>query len=95
MREQRNNYEHHRVDRSRLDRGVIAKALMPGNEPGEIIVTVLLGIAGAFVARFVATGLGISDGVNSFDLGTIVLGVGGALALLIVYRSIFGARVRG
>jgi hypothetical protein len=42
----------------------------------------------------VATGLGLSDGVNNFDLGTIVLGVG-ALALLIVYRSIFGARVRG
>jgi uncharacterized membrane protein YeaQ/YmgE (transglycosylase-associated protein family) len=61
---------------------------MPGNEPGEIIFTVLLGIAGAFVAGFVATCLGLSDGVNNFDLGTIVLGVVGALALLIVYRSI-------
>lgn len=75
--------------------GFIAKALMPGNEPGGIILTVLLGIAGAFVGGFLAIALGISDGVNNFDLGTIVLAVGGAMLLLIVYRSVFSTRLRG
>jgi uncharacterized membrane protein YeaQ/YmgE (transglycosylase-associated protein family) len=67
---------------------------MPGNEPGGIIVTILLGIAGAFVGGFLAITLGISDGVNNFDLGTIVLAVVGAMLLLIVYRSVFGGRLR-
>lgn len=73
---------------------LIAKALMPGNEPGGIIATILLGIAGAFVGGFIAISFGISDGVNNFDLGTIALAVSGAILLLIVYRSLFGMRVR-
>jgi uncharacterized membrane protein YeaQ/YmgE (transglycosylase-associated protein family) len=74
--------------------GLIAKALMPGNEPGGLLVTIILGIAGAAVGGFVAITLGISDGVNNFDLGTIVLAVLGAMLLLVVYRTIFGARLR-
>jgi uncharacterized membrane protein YeaQ/YmgE (transglycosylase-associated protein family) len=70
--------------------GLIAKALMPGREPGGLIVTILLGIAGAFVGGYLAIAAGISDGVNNFDLGTIVLAVLGAMLLLIVYRSLFG-----
>jgi uncharacterized membrane protein YeaQ/YmgE (transglycosylase-associated protein family) len=70
--------------------GLIAKALMPGREPGGLIVTILLGIAGAFVGGYLAIAAGISDGVNNFDLGTIVLAVLGAMLLLVVYRSLFG-----
>jgi uncharacterized membrane protein YeaQ/YmgE (transglycosylase-associated protein family) len=70
--------------------GLIAKALMPGREPGGLIVTILLGIAGAFVGGYLAIAAGISDGVNNFDVGTIVLAVLGAMLLLIVYRSLFG-----
>ena len=74
--------------------GLVAKALMPGKEPGGLIVTVLLGIAGAFVGGFLAVSFGISDGVNNFDVGTVVLAIAGALLLLIVYRSLFSGRLR-
>jgi uncharacterized membrane protein YeaQ/YmgE (transglycosylase-associated protein family) len=67
---------------------------MPGNEPGGIIVTIILGIAGAFVGGFLAISLGVSDGVNNFDLGTFVLAVFGAMLLLFVYRTLFGGRLR-
>jgi uncharacterized membrane protein YeaQ/YmgE (transglycosylase-associated protein family) len=74
--------------------GLIAKALMPGKEPGGIIITILLGIAGAFVGGFAAVTLGISDGVNNFDIGTFVLAIAGALLLLIAYRSVFAGGLR-
>lgn len=74
--------------------GFVAKALMPGKDPGGIIVTVLLGIAGAFVGGFLAVALNISDGVNNFDIGTIVLAIAGAMLLLFVYRALSGGRLR-
>ena len=66
--------------------GLIARALMPGKGPGGLIVTVLLGIGGAVVGGFLAVAVGISDGVNNFDVGTILLAVVGAMLLLFVYR---------
>jgi uncharacterized membrane protein YeaQ/YmgE (transglycosylase-associated protein family) len=60
--------------------GAIAKMLMPGDDPGGIIVTVLLGIAGAIVGGFIAVALNISNGVDDFDFGTIFLAVLGANA---------------
>ena len=39
--------------------GALAKFIMPGRDPGGIIVTILLGIAGAFVARFLGSALGL------------------------------------
>jgi uncharacterized membrane protein YeaQ/YmgE (transglycosylase-associated protein family) len=74
--------------------GLIAKALMPGKEPGGIIVIVLLGIGGAFVGGFLAVVLGISDGVNNFDVGTILLAVVGAMLLLFAYRTVGGGGLR-
>jgi len=74
--------------------GFVAKALMPGKDPGGIIVTVLLGIAGAFVGGFLAVALNVSDGVNNFDVGTIVLATLGAMLLLVVYRTLSGGRLR-
>jgi len=74
--------------------GLIAKALMPGNEPGGIIVTVLLGIGGAIVGGYLAITLGFSDGVNNFDLGTIALAVLGSMLLLALYRALAGGRLR-
>ena len=74
--------------------GFIAKALMPGKEPGGIILTILLGIAGAFVGGFLAVALNISDGVNHFDIGTIALAVVGAMLLLFAYRLLSGGGLR-
>jgi uncharacterized membrane protein YeaQ/YmgE (transglycosylase-associated protein family) len=71
--------------------GVLAKLLMPGRGPGGIIVTILLGIGGAIVGGFIAVALGMSDGVNNFDIGTIFLAVAGAMLLLFGYRVVGGA----
>ena len=70
--------------------GVLAKMLMPGRGPSGIIVTILLGIGGAIVGGFLAVALGLSDGVNNFDIGTIFLAVAGAMLLLLGYRMISG-----
>lgn len=66
--------------------GVIAKVLMPGKDPGGFIVTILLGIAGAFVGGMIGTALGFG-GVSGFNLGSFVIAVGGAVLLLILYRT--------
>jgi uncharacterized membrane protein YeaQ/YmgE (transglycosylase-associated protein family) len=73
--------------------GAIAKMLMPGNDPGGIILTILLGIAGAVVGGFIAVALNISNGVDDFDIGTIVLAVLGAMLLLFGYRMVAGERM--
>jgi uncharacterized membrane protein YeaQ/YmgE (transglycosylase-associated protein family) len=67
--------------------GIIAKALMPGRDPGGIIVTILLGIAGAFVGGFLATKLGYGD-LSGFDIRSLLMAVGGALVLLVIYRAV-------
>ena len=72
--------------------GAIAKMLMPGDDPGGIIVTILLGIAGAVIGGFIAVALNISNGVDDFDIGTIVLAVLGAMLLLFGYRMVVGQR---
>ena len=71
--------------------GVLAKVLMPGRGPGGIILTILLGIGGAIVGRFLAVAFALSDGVNNFDFGTIFLAVAGAMLLLFGYRMVSGA----
>lgn len=65
--------------------GAIAKALMPGKDPGGIIVTMLIGIAGAFIGGFLGNAI-TGAGLNGFSLWSIVLAVVGALILLWVYR---------
>ena len=65
--------------------GVLAKWIMPGNDPGGIIVTILIGIAGAFVGGFIGTQVGLGS-VRGFDLVSLVLATGGALVLLYGYR---------
>jgi uncharacterized membrane protein YeaQ/YmgE (transglycosylase-associated protein family) len=65
---------------------------MPGDDPGGIIITILLGIAGAIVGGFLSVALGIGNGIDDFDIGTIVLAVLGAMLLLFGYRMITGNR---
>ena len=72
--------------------GAIAMMLMPGDDPGGIILTILLGIAGAIVGGFIAVALNISNGVDDFDIGTIVLAVLGSMLLLFGYRLVTGSR---
>ncbi len=67
--------------------GVLAKWIMPGKDPGGFIITILLGIAGAFVGGFVGSLLGMGN-VTGFNLGSLLLATGGALLLLFLYRLI-------
>jgi len=66
--------------------GSLAKWILPGKDPGGIIVTILIGIAGAFVGGFIGSVLGFGT-VTGFNLGSFVLAIGGAVLLLILYRS--------
>ena len=65
--------------------GAIAKAIMPGKDPGGIIVTSLIGIVGAFLGGWLGT-LFTGRGFRGFDFVSIVLAVIGALILLWIYR---------
>ena len=63
--------------------GALAKLIMPGRDPGGIIVTILLGIAGAFIASFVGRQLGwYGPGQSAGIVASII----GAIVLLLVYR---------
>jgi uncharacterized membrane protein YeaQ/YmgE (transglycosylase-associated protein family) len=69
--------------------GVIAKLLMPGRDPGGIIVTMLLGVVGALLGGFV----GRSFGIYSTNEGAgIFMSILGAVIVLMVYRLIAGRR---
>jgi uncharacterized membrane protein YeaQ/YmgE (transglycosylase-associated protein family) len=72
--------------------GAIAKAILPGDDPGGIIVTTLIGIVGAIVGGLIASALDIGDIDEFFDLGTWLIAIAGSLLLLIVYRAVTGRR---
>jgi uncharacterized membrane protein YeaQ/YmgE (transglycosylase-associated protein family) len=72
--------------------GAIAKAIMPGDDPGGIIVTMLIGIVGAILGGFIASALNIGELDEFFDIGTWVIAILGALLLLGIYRLVAGNR---
>ena len=59
---------------------------MPGDDPGEIIVTILIGIAGAFVGGFITQNV-VSMGSGGF-IWTIIVATLGAIILLAIYRLV-------
>ena len=67
--------------------GLLAKVIMPGKDPGGCIITILIGVAGAFVGGFIGSKLGLGT-VTGFNGGSILLATGGAVLLLILYRVI-------
>jgi uncharacterized membrane protein YeaQ/YmgE (transglycosylase-associated protein family) len=67
--------------------GIVAKFLMPGRDPGGFIITILLGIAGAFVATYLGQAVGwYRAGEGAGFIGAVV----GAVILLLIYRLIAG-----
>ena len=67
--------------------GVAAKWIMPGRDPGGIIVTILLGIGGAVFGGMFAAALGFG-GMSGFDIRSLMIAIGGALVLLYGYRFV-------
>jgi uncharacterized membrane protein YeaQ/YmgE (transglycosylase-associated protein family) len=74
--------------------GAIAKAIMPGRDPGGIIITMLLGIVGAIIGGFVGRAIFGTDIGTFFDLGTWLLAILGSLIVLGIYRAVTGSRAR-
>jgi len=69
--------------------GLLAKAIMPGRDPGGFIVTVLLGIAGSLLASYLGQALGwYPAGATAGFLASVV----GSIILLAIYRMIVGRR---
>jgi uncharacterized membrane protein YeaQ/YmgE (transglycosylase-associated protein family) len=68
--------------------GALAKWVMPGPDPGGIIITILIGIAGAFVGGFVVQWLFGGQKVTGISLGSILVAALGAIILLAIYRLI-------
>ena len=75
--------------------GVIAKAIMPGDDPGGILGTIVIGILGAILGGFIASALNVGDLDSFFDIGTWLIAIGGALLLLFLYRAVVGRRGTG
>jgi len=69
--------------------GALAKWIMPGNDPGGVFITILIGIAGAILGGFLSTALGLGS-VTGVNLGSVVIATAGALILLFGYRRIKG-----
>lgn len=69
--------------------GVIAKLIMPGKDPGGFIVTILLGIAGAFLGGFIGRALGF---YGEGDAAGMLMAILGAILLLAIYRMAVGRR---
>jgi uncharacterized membrane protein YeaQ/YmgE (transglycosylase-associated protein family) len=67
--------------------GMLAKLIMPGDDPGGMIVTILLGVAGALLGGFIGTYFQLGD-VTGFNMVSLLLAIGGSLILLILYRLI-------
>ncbi|MEU4739846.1 GlsB/YeaQ/YmgE family stress response membrane protein [Actinosynnema sp. NPDC023658] len=74
--------------------GAIAKAIMPGRDPGGIIITMLLGIVGAIIGGFIGRAIFGTDINTFFDLSTWLLAILGSLVVLGIYRMVTGNRAR-
>ena len=72
--------------------GLVAKALVPGRDPGGCIITILVGIAGALVGGWLSTLLGFGGLAGGPDLRNLVIAVLGAIVLLVLWRLLFGRR---
>jgi uncharacterized membrane protein YeaQ/YmgE (transglycosylase-associated protein family) len=65
--------------------GALAKLIMPGDDPGGVIITIIIGIVGAVIGGFIAVLLGYGD-ITGFDFRSFVIAIIGGLVLLAGYR---------
>jgi uncharacterized membrane protein YeaQ/YmgE (transglycosylase-associated protein family) len=76
--------------------GAIAKAIMPGDDPGGIIVTTIIGVVGALLGGFLASALfGAHPLDEFFDVSTWLTAIVGSIILLAIYRAVVGNRHGG
>ena len=71
--------------------GAIAKAILPGDDPGGIIITMIIGIVGALLGGFLGQALfGVDTLDEFFDISTWLTAIVGAIILLLLYRLVVG-----
>jgi uncharacterized membrane protein YeaQ/YmgE (transglycosylase-associated protein family) len=69
--------------------GLIAKAIVPGEERFGILLTILLGVAGALLGGFIAAIVGLGDPIDEFfDISTWVAAIVGSLVILFGWNAI-------
>jgi uncharacterized membrane protein YeaQ/YmgE (transglycosylase-associated protein family) len=75
--------------------GFIAKAILPGDDPGGFIITAIIGVVGAILGGFLAQALFGADPLDEFfDISSWLTAIVGALILLVIYRMVMGRRGR-
>lgn len=73
--------------------GWIAKAILPGDDPGGFIITAIIGIVGAILGGFLAGALFNADPMDEFfDISSWLTAIVGAIILLVIYRMVAGRR---
>jgi uncharacterized membrane protein YeaQ/YmgE (transglycosylase-associated protein family) len=73
--------------------GAIAKALLPGDDPGGFIITTIIGVVGAIIGGFLAGVLFDAEPLDEFfDISTWLTAIVGAIVLLLIYRVVAGRR---
>jgi uncharacterized membrane protein YeaQ/YmgE (transglycosylase-associated protein family) len=71
--------------------GVIAKLILPGDQPGGFIVTTIVGVVGAVLAGLIARALDIGDPIDEFfDISTWIAAIIGAIVLLLIWQWVAG-----
>ena len=75
--------------------GYIAKALLPGDDPGGFIITTIIGVVGAILGGFLAAALFGADPMDEFfDISSWLTAIVGAFLLLVIYRMVAGGSRR-
>ncbi len=72
--------------------GAIAKAILPGDDPGGILITMVIGVVGALLGGFLAAALFDADPLDEFfDISTWLTAIVGSIILLAIYRAVAGS----
>ena len=75
--------------------GTIAKAILPGEDPGGFLVTMVIGVVGALIGGFLASAIfGAHPLDEFFDISTWITAIVGSVLLLWVWRMVAGSRSR-
>jgi uncharacterized membrane protein YeaQ/YmgE (transglycosylase-associated protein family) len=72
--------------------GALAKLIMPGDDPGGIIVTIIIGIVGAVLGGWLLSLIGLGGAAAGAWIWSIISGIVGAVILLAIYRAFVGSR---
>ncbi|MCH9691559.1 MAG: GlsB/YeaQ/YmgE family stress response membrane protein [Gammaproteobacteria bacterium] len=68
--------------------GVLARWIVPGPNPGGWVVTIVIGVVGAFIGGWLGSLVGIGGAITSFSIGSIVTATIGAIILLVVFHLV-------